>query len=86
MEMSDTVEEICNRILVYLAKKKREFPDKPSVWRKTMLKELPIDAATLDFYVKLLSDQYLVYVQTSMPYSPWTYANITARGAIQVEE
>lgn len=86
MEMSDSGEEISKRILEYLAKMKKEFPDKPNVYRKTMLKDLRLDDATLDFYVKLLSEKYLVYIQTPMPYSPWTHANITASGAIQVEE
>ena len=84
--VSDLNEEISKRILEYLAKMKKEFPDKPNVYRKTMLKDLRLDDATLDFYVKLLSEKYLVYIQTPMPYSPWTHANITASGAIQVEE
>lgn len=84
--MSDTGEEIRKRILIYLAKMKKDFPDKPSVYRKTMLKDLRLDDATLDFNMKLLSEKYLVYVQTPMPYVPWTHANITASGAIQAEE
>ena len=83
--VSDLNEEISNKILRYLAKMKRDFPEKPSVYRETMLKDLRLDDATLDFYVKLLSDQYLVYVQTPLPYSPWTHANITATGARQAE-
>lgn len=86
MALSDSGQEISKKILRYLTKKKKEFPDKPTVWRKTMLKELQLDAPTLDFYVKLLSERYLIYVQTPMPYSPWTHANITAKGAIQAEE
>lgn len=84
--MSDSGEEISKRILIYLAKMKKGFPDKPSVYRKTMLKDLRLDDTILDFYIKLLSEKYLVYVQTPLPYSPWTHANITAKGARQAEE
>ena len=86
MAMSDSSEEISKRILRYLNKMKHDFPDKPNVYRKTMQQDLQIDDHTLDFHIKALSEKYLVYVQIPLPYSPWTHANITAKGAIQAEE
>ncbi len=85
MTMSDSGEEISNKILRYLNKMKHDFPDKPNVSRKNMLEDLRLDEPTLDSHIQALSQKYLVYVQTPMPYSPWTHANITATGAIQVE-
>ena len=86
MVMSESGQEISKRILVYLAKMKNMFPDKPSVYRETMLEDLRLEDTTLDSHIQALSEKYLVYVQTPMPYSPWTHANITATGAIQAEE
>ncbi len=86
MTMPDSSDMISDRILRYLAKMKDDFPDKPNVYRETMLEDLRLDAPTLDSHIQALSEKYLVYVQTPMPYSPWTHVNITARGAIQAEE
>ena len=86
MAMSDSSEEISKLILLYLNKMKHDFPDKPNVYRKIMQQDLQIDDQTLDSHIQALSEKYLVYVQTPIPYSPWTHVNITATGAIQAEE
>ena len=77
--------EMSKKILRYLNKMKHDFPDKPNVSRKNMLEDLRVDEPTLDSHIQALSQKYLVYVQTPMPYSPWTHANITAMGAIEAE-
>ena len=73
-------------VLKYIAKRKQDHPKKPYVYRKDMLKDLKIEETVLDSHIHALSDQYLIYIQIPMPYMPWTHANITAIGAMQVEE
>ena len=68
-------------VLSYLAKRKKEFPDKPNVYRKDMLKDLELDETVLDYHIKYLSEKYLRNIQTPIPNQPWTHANITGAGA-----
>ena len=82
IEMAEKKDVERNRlVLSYLAKRKKEFPDKPFVHRNDMLKDLELDKAVLDYHIKYLSEKYLIYVQKPIPHQPWTHANITNAGA-----
>ncbi len=87
---ANEVEETRSLVLGYLAKRRKESREqrgvRKDVTREEMLKSLKIDETVLDYHMKELAEQYLVYVQISMPHMPWTHAHITSRGAKQAEE
>ncbi len=78
--------ETPSRILGCLYKRRKKFPKKPDAIRKDMLKELRLEETVLDDHIKILSEEYLVYIQTPMPNLVWTHAHITTGGMIYYEK
>ncbi len=78
--------ETRRRILGCLYKRRKKVPKKRDAIRKDMLKELRLEETVLDDHIKILSENYLVYIQPPMPYQPWTHVHITSKGAAQYEK
>ena len=86
MSLTEEDMETRSRILGCLYKRRKKFPKKPDAIRKDMLKELRLEETVLDTHIKILSENYLVYIQTPMPNLVWTHAHITSKGAAQYEK